>query len=130
MEPFTNLLLFRVHKDNRGKLTAFDGAESFTCVRTMWMWDVPVYETRGNHAHKTTQQIIVAVHGKCHVCVTTKGGEKFEIELDSPDVGLWIESMEWVRLSEFRNEAVVLVFADRELDKDGIISDFEDFKNA
>jgi dTDP-4-dehydrorhamnose 3,5-epimerase-like enzyme len=68
--------------DCRGSLTAIE-KQPFEVKRAFWLYDLR--DVRGGHAHKTCQQLIVAVHGVVKVEV---GGEKYW--LMNPSRGLYV----------------------------------------
>ena len=56
-----------IHGDNRGKLIAIEGTKNipFDIKRVYYIYDTIPEESRGFHAHKTLEQLIVAIDGAC-----------------------------------------------------------------
>jgi UDP-2-acetamido-3-amino-2,3-dideoxy-glucuronate N-acetyltransferase len=61
----------------------------FEVKRYFLVFDVTSEHIRGEHAHRTLQQFLVCVAGRCHV-VTDDGTSRHEVVLDSPAKGVHI----------------------------------------
>jgi dTDP-4-dehydrorhamnose 3,5-epimerase-like enzyme len=81
---------------------------------------------RGYHAHKTLQQVVVCVRGKCEVLLDD-GSEKKTYLLDGPNIGLFIGSMIWRELYDFSDDCVVLVVTDQFYEEEDYIRDYGEF---
>lgn len=125
----TNLLVeFPQSKDDRGKLTVISKQNSFTedPKSIYFIHDIPETQTRGNHAHKTLQQIIFAVSGSFEVKLFD-GKKRKTYLLNTPSIGLIIPKMIWVDIDKFSKDAVILVLADKEYDEDEYIRNFNNY---
>ncbi|MBQ8701261.1 MAG: WxcM-like domain-containing protein [Prevotella sp.] len=114
--------------DPRGNLT-FAEAQSmvpFDIRRAYWLYDVPAGESRGGHAHKKLQQVLVALSGSFHVTLDN-GKERETILLNRPWQGLVIEPGMWRIIDEFSSGSVCLVLASEHYDEEDYIYDYDDF---
>ncbi len=121
-------LTFRSHGDARGQLIALEEFKEipFAVKRVYYIYDTASGVTRGLHAHKTLEQILVCVHGSCKIRLDN-GREKEVILLDSPDKGLYIGHDMWREMFDFTPDAVLLVLASQPYDEADYIRDYEDF---
>ena len=97
-------------RDSRGVLTAVEvGKEiAFEIRRVFFMHDIVA--PRGAHAHRDTDQLLVAVAGSLEV-VLSDARESAAYALDNPERGLYVPRMVWVDLRGFSPGAVCLVLA-------------------
>jgi dTDP-4-dehydrorhamnose 3,5-epimerase-like enzyme len=115
--------------DDRGKLSVVESSERipFDIERVYYLYDVPPDATRGNHAHKRLQQIMIAVSGSLDVLVETSAGSE-QFHLDSPGEGLYIPRMTWRELSNFTSGTVCIVLASQKYDESDYIHEYESFQ--
>ena len=59
--------VFQPHGDDRGQLLALEEFKDipFRVKRVYYMYDTDTSVTRGFHAHKCLQQIMICIHGSC-----------------------------------------------------------------
>lgn len=119
---------FKLVRDVRGDLTVgdFEIAIPFKPERYFLVFNVPNESTRGEHAHIECHQFLICVKGSCTVIVSD-GDSEAEIELNSPNVGLYIPPMIWGVQHKYTNDAVLLVFASHIYDPKDYIRDFNEF---
>jgi dTDP-4-dehydrorhamnose 3,5-epimerase-like enzyme len=98
----------------------------FEVKRYFLVFDVASEHIRGEHAHRTLQQFLVCVAGRCHV-VTDDGTSRHEVVLDSPAKGVHIPPMVWATEYKFTRDAVLLVLASEYYDPGDYIRDYGDF---
>ena len=81
--------VFQPHGDERGQLVALEEFKDipFRIKRVYYMYDTADAVTRGYHAHKSLQQILVCIHGSCTIRVDN-GQEKKVVPLEKPYEGL------------------------------------------
>jgi UDP-2-acetamido-3-amino-2,3-dideoxy-glucuronate N-acetyltransferase len=102
--------------DERGSVRIFelDKALPFVPVRTFVISNVPKGKTRAGH-FLTCDQVLSVLRGACQV--TAKMGNMQEQHRLTPAAGaLCIRRGTWLLLTEFVDEAIVLVFASERFD--------------
>ena len=82
----------------------------FVPKRIYWTYNIPKNLVRGKHAHKSLEQIIIAVYGVIEFNLETIDGEKYSFTLDNPNVGLFIPKMTWRELN-FQKGAIQVCIA-------------------
>lgn len=82
----------------------------FHIQRIFWTYFTPQEITRGRHAHKQTEQVLVAVAGTIQVTTETAQGHQQTFHLTHPHQGLYIPPHVW-HVMEYSHTAVQLVFA-------------------
>ena len=114
--------------DPRGNLTFAEEQQlvPFDIKRAYWVYDVPAGESRGGHAHKRLQQLVIAVNGSFTVTLDN-GYERRSVLLNHPWQGLVIDVNTWRSLDEFSSGAVCLVLASEHYDEDDYIYDYDEF---
>ncbi len=98
----------------------------FDIKRVYWTYFTPNHIERGNHAHKTLQQLIVAVSGVIEFTLIDVKNNKQKFTLDTPDVGLYIPCGYW-REIKFSHNAVLLCLASEKYDEGDYIRTFQEF---
>lgn len=125
------LVTLRNYSDIRGTLTVgnFMSEIPFQPKRYFMVYDVPSKETRGEHAHKKTEQFLICVHGSCRALVDD-GIHRQEIILDSPEIGLFIPPLIWGTQYQYSPDAVLAVFASEEYAEADYIREYSSFLQA
>ncbi len=80
----------------------------------------------GGHAHRTCQEIVIAVSGSFDV-VVSDGKEHQTFHLNHPYQGLYIGTNVWRTLEDFSSGSVCLVLASELFDEDEYIYDYDEF---
>lgn len=101
----------------------------FEIKRVYYLFDIPSNATRGGHAHKKLQQVLIAISGSFDV-VLNNGETQKTVTLNKPDRGLLIENNTWRELENFSSGAVCLVLASNEYDELDYIRDYEEFLDS
>lgn len=116
------------HSDNKGNITVVENSKTipFDVKRTYYLYDVPGGGSRGAHAHKELQQIIVAASGSFDVTLDD-GNVKRTFTLNRPYQGLLIVPGIWRDLNNFSAGSVCLVLASEKYDENDYIRDYESF---
>ncbi|HEY8401389.1 MAG TPA: FdtA/QdtA family cupin domain-containing protein [Cytophagaceae bacterium] len=99
----------------------------FSIQRVYWVYNTPEEVQRGNHAHKTCQQVIVAVKGTLEVILENLEGRECVFRLDTPDKGLFIPEMHWRKIN-FSSDAICVCLASSRYDEVDYIRAYEDFQ--
>jgi UDP-2-acetamido-3-amino-2,3-dideoxy-glucuronate N-acetyltransferase len=96
----------------------------FPVSRYFLVFGVPDRQFRGEHAHRTLDQYLVAVHGSCVVRLFD-GERSEEILLDRPEFALHVPPMVWSTQYKYSSDAVLLVLASDVYREEDYIRDFE-----
>jgi hypothetical protein len=99
----------------------------FNIERVYYLYDVPSGETRGGHAHKELQQLIVAASGSFDV-VLNDGRNKRTISLNRPNFGLYVTPLIWRELINFSSGAVLLVLASLKYSETDYIREYSEYQ--
>ncbi len=122
------IILFQPHGDERGQLVALEEFKEipFRIKRVYYMYDTVKGVSRGFHAHKSLQQILVCIHGSCKIKLDD-GKEKKSISLNKPYEGLYVPNDIWREMYDFSPDAVLMVLASELYDEDDYIRNYDDF---
>jgi acetyltransferase-like isoleucine patch superfamily enzyme len=101
----------------------------FPVSRYFLVFGVPGRQFRGEHAHRTLHQYLVAVHGSCVVRLFD-GERSEEILLDRPECALHVPPMLWTTQYKYSPDAVLLVLASDIYREDDYIRDFEEYQTS
>ena len=114
--------------DPRGKLTFVQqpGALPFPLARVFFIYDVPTGESRGAHAHRHLQQVVVCLSGSFDVTLDD-GRERTRVHLNRPWQGLHVPAMIWAAEVNFDPGSICLVLASAPYDPDDYIRDYAQF---
>lgn len=114
--------------DNRGNLSYIeeDTHLSFRIRRVYWIYDVPGGESRGGHAFKSTEELIVALSGSFDV-VLNDGEKEYRFSLNRSYYGLYVPSMMWRLIENFSTNSLALVIASTDYSINEYIRDFNEF---
>jgi hypothetical protein len=129
MEP--KLIDFESIIGNYGSLSvaSVDCGIPFTPKRIFFVYNVESLNvTRGSHAHKKCEQLLVASSGSIKVDYENKLS-KGSIILDSPRMGLFIPKMTWSVQYGYTFGSTLTVLASEEYDESDYIRDYEEFIN-
>ncbi|MFH1508131.1 MAG: FdtA/QdtA family cupin domain-containing protein [Candidatus Omnitrophota bacterium] len=113
-------------RDARGVLTSIESGidTPFDIKRIFYVHHV--ISDRGGHAHRDTDQVIVASYGKFRVELSD-GKRKLEYSLGDPAKGLYVPRMVFISLLDFSEGAVCMVLASTHYDIKRSIRNWEDY---
>lgn len=116
-------------EDMRGSLSVgeFGRDIPFEMKRYFLVYDVPSVEIRGEHAHLSCKQFLIAVKGSVHV-VADDGSNREQFLLDRPSLGLYLPPMTWGIQYRYSSDAVLLVLASQHYDNADYVRDYDDFR--
>ncbi len=72
----------------------------FHIARVYWIYDVPGGESRGSHAYRDLQEVIVALSGSFDVFLDDGLAQK-NVTLNRAYYGLYVPNMVWRRMQHF-----------------------------
>jgi dTDP-4-dehydrorhamnose 3,5-epimerase-like enzyme len=114
--------------DERGTLTAIEEAAlPFPIRRVFYMHRVRRGQERGAHAHRFTQQGIIAVAGSFRLDVAD-GTRTETYLLDDPNRCLYLPPLTWTRLHAFEPTTVALVLCDTPYHPEHVVRSWEDYQ--
>lgn len=124
----TMVELDRHHSDRNGNLTVVENGVTlpFDVKRVYYIYDVPGGESRGAHAHKELEQLIVAASGSFTVTLDD-GKSKRSFFLNRPYQGLYVKPGLWRDLVDFSSGAVAMVLASDIYRQEDYIRDYNEF---
>jgi len=123
------ILDLEVHGDQRGSLISIESNKNipFTLKRIYYLFNTNVSESRGFHAHRNLEQLLICVNGSCEIKV--QNNEKTAwFKLASPAKGLYIKDLVWREMHDFSHDCILLVIASHEYDEFDYIRSFNEFK--
>lgn len=111
---------------HRGSISIIE-KEPFEPKRVFWITNIPKDQTRAGHAHKQLQQFLVMVKGSCIVKSTKPDGRFGWFKLCSPLEGLYVPVLNWLDITEFSDDAILMVLASEIYDEKDYIKRWEEF---
>ena len=117
--------------DPRGNLSIIEEYTQvpFSIKRVFYLYDVPSGATRGGHALKATEQVIIALSGSFDV-VLDDGVVRRSFFLNRPHYGLYIHPRVWRELENFSSNSIALTLASTLFSEEDYIRDYELFKKT
>jgi hypothetical protein len=100
----------------------------FAIARYFMIARVPIGDTRGDHAHRSCHQFLMAVSGRVDVAFVAPDLSENVVTLDRPNVGLHIPPLSWSRQTYLTPDAVLLVGASEPYRQCEYISDFGEYQ--
>lgn len=123
------MIYFPKINDSRGNLSFIEEQNQipFQIKRVYYLYDVPSGATRGGHAHKALEQIIIALSGSFDV-ILDDGRNKQAYFLNRPHYGLYIPPGVWRELENFSSNSIALSLVSAPYEESDYIRDYETFK--
>jgi len=124
------LLNLPKYPDIRGNLSFIeeDTHLPFKIRRVYWIYDVPGGESRGGHAFRETEELIVALSGSFDVSLHNGTGE-FRFHLSRSYYGLYVPKMIWRTMDNFSTNSLALIIASTDFSDADYIRNFDEFKS-
>jgi hypothetical protein len=125
------LIVFPKISDPRGTLTCIESTTHvpFNLKRVFYLYDVPVGQTRGAHAHKELHQVLICLGGSFDVIVGD-GRKERRFHLHEPAVGLYIPPLIWDTEVDFEPGTVCMVLASDHYDESDYYRDYGAYLEA
>ena len=126
----TQIISLPKFDDPRGNLSFIEAENQipFKIVRTYWIYDVPGGQTRGGHAFKEQQELIVALSGSFDL-VVDDGLMKQTFSLNRSYYGLYIPSGIWRQMQNFSTNSLALIISSTHYNISDYIYDYNEFLN-
>lgn len=103
------ILDLKTFTDKRGNLTVIEKVIPFDIKRIFYIYGVDDSK-RGGHRHKKTRQAAICIKGSCTIYNNNSKKEE-EFILDQPNKCLILEPEDWHTMSNFSNDAILMVLA-------------------
>jgi dTDP-4-dehydrorhamnose 3,5-epimerase-like enzyme len=115
--------------DSRGNLSFVEAQNHvpFNIKRVYWIYDVPGGETRGGHAFKENEELIIALSGSFDV-VLHNGIEEQKITLNRSYYGLYVPNRLWRSMENFSTNSLALVLSNMTYQEEDYIREFNNFQ--
>lgn len=129
MKPKPHLILFdKIDNAEKGVFSVANTSKiPFEIKRIFWIFEGMDNRIAGEHAHKNSEQVLVALQGVIKVSTENSEGEKDDFILDKKNKGLYIPSLCWNKI-QFTNNAALLSFSSMEYEPADYIRDYNEFK--
>jgi len=113
---------------NCGSLVAIESNIDipFEIKRVFYIYKVSKDQQRGEHAHKKTNQLLIALSGSCEITLDD-GKNKESFILNSPKKALLQKNLVWGGMKNFSKDCVLMVLCDSFYDKEDYIYDYSEF---
>jgi hypothetical protein len=99
----------------------------FEVKRVYYLYDIPGGESRGGHAHKSLQQLIIAASGSFDL-ILDDGKVKRTFQLNRPYIGVLMPAGLWRELDNFSSGSICLVLASKPYEESDYLRDYYEFK--
>ena len=115
--------------DPRGNLTFIEGDNHvpFDIKRVYWIYDVPGGETRGGHAFKEQDELIISLSGSFDV-VVDNGTSIEKFSLNRSYYGLYVPAGMWRHMENFSTNSLALVLASTVFNAEDYIRNYDEFR--
>lgn len=122
------LIKMNVFGDERGKLISLEENNNvpFEIKRVYWIYDTVPEQKRGCHAHKTLEQLIVAIDGSCQF-VLDDGKNREIVSLNRPDYALYIGKNMWREMFNFSYGCKLMILASEVYNENEYIRSYDEF---
>jgi len=125
------LIEFPKIADPRGNLTFIENERHipFEIRRVFYLYDIPTAESRGAHAHRTLEQVVICLSGSCDILLDD-GMQRRHVHLNRPWQGLYIPPMIWAAEENFDAGSVCLVLTSQYFNEADYYREYEEYVQA
>lgn len=129
--PRPKLIQLDQIRSDSGTITVAESGKDFdfSVARVYLIHSTSADSTRGRHAHKELEQLLIAAVGSFRVHVEF-GGRSLSFRLESPDVGLLLPPMAWRTIDQFSEDAVCLVLASDVYREEDYIRSYSEYSSG
>ncbi len=108
---------FKELGDERGKLVAIEALKDipFDVKRIFYIYGMDSATVRGKHANKKSEFVMINLRGTCKVKLYDDYDECI-IELNRPNLGLYIPKLIWKDMYDFSDDSILLVLSNEYYD--------------
>lgn len=124
------LLSFKRLGDERGSLVVVEGDGMdvpFDIKRIFYIYGSDSTVVRGKHANKKSEFVLINLAGKSKVKVMDANKKSIVIELNEPNVGVYLPKMVWKEMYDFSEDSVLLCLASEHYDAEEYIRDYSEY---
>lgn len=114
--------------DERGHLVVIEGNKDIPLEisRVFYIYGSDKDVIRGQHANKKSEFVLINVSGQSKVKIDY--GDYTEIiELNEPNMGVYIPKMVWKDMYDFSKDSVLLVLSNQKYDSKEYIRDYDEY---
>lgn len=124
-----HIIHFNKIQNRAGNLTSITNSIDipFPIKRVYYLYDVPGGESRGAHAHRSIEQIIIAASGGFDVTIDD-GKNKKTVSLNRSYMGFHLKPGMWRELNNFSTGAICLVLASEPYSAEDYIRSYKEFQ--
>ena len=122
------MLEFPKITDPEGNLTFIENERHipFEVKRVFYLYDIPTGESRGAHAHRTLEQVLICLSGSFDVLVDD-GFERKHVHMNRPWRGLYLPPMIWAAEVNFDAGSVCLVLTSQYFSEADYYRDYDEY---
>ena len=125
------LIDLRASDTGNGSLTMLQsgirGLIPFEIKKVLVVQGMKSKDVRGKHAHRETQEVVVAVRGGCDIDIDD-GTHIQSVPLRGMSHALFLPPRVWRTLKNFDDGTILLLIADREYDEKEYVREYGEFK--
>lgn len=123
------IITFDKNHQIKGNLTAVSNSVQvpFDIKRIYYLYDVPGGLSRGGHAHKDLQQLVVALSGSFDITLDDSKAKR-TFQLSRPNIGLLIPSGLWRELNNFSSGSICMVLASELYSEEDYLRNYNEFQ--
>ena len=100
----------------------------FIVKRIFWLDNIEAEEIRGEHAHRTSQQLLICLNGSLTIDLEDTSHKTYSFKLSSSNEALYMPPMHWGKIT-YSKPSTVLSVASDEYDETDYIRDYQEFKS-
>ena len=129
IREFQKIILKEINDYPDGNLSVAEESKDipFQIKRVYYIYDFSnEIATRGKHAHKNLEQVLFCISGSFKLLLDD-GTTKMNIEMDTPNEGIYIGKYIWHTMWEFSKDCIILVLASDYFKESDYIRDYDEF---
>lgn len=121
--------IFSILDEDSGSLGVVEAGKDigFCVMRAFFLRGIDSAATRGMHSHEELKQLIICLSGSFEITLDNLK-KKETLKMTSNNHSLYLDGKVWRTMSNFSQDALVLVLCDREYESDKVIRDYNEFR--